>query len=234
MRWVLSLLLISQAIFFSMLPRFSPVTEVRGVWVDRSTLASRDEIRGMMRQLADANFNLVLINVWSRGYPLWPSKVFERETGILIDPNYAGRDVVREAVEEAEAAGIHLMPWPEYGFIGGYSGYFPGPGGRGLIFERHPDWLARTRAGETPAIETLVAGVDVTNSRADELIRMIEITREKRLPGVVVWYYQGLVNANAFGRLKQTVFADRARLPWAMPAGWQRMRPRSTPLLPPR
>lgn len=123
--------------------------EVRGVWIDRSSLVSREEIRATMRQLADSNFNLVLVNVWSRGYPLWRSRVFERETGLMTDPGYSGRDVLAEVIEEASGLGLEVMPWVEYGFIGGYSGYYPGAGGRGPIFDAHPDWLARTRGGET-------------------------------------------------------------------------------------
>ena len=124
------------------------MTEVRAVWIDRSSLVSRLEIRSTVEQLAAANFNLVLVNVWSRGYPLWPSRVFEKETGLLTDPGFVGRDPLAEVIEEAGRVGLLVMPWFEYGFIGGYSGYFPGVGGRGPIFDRHPEWLAQTRAGQ--------------------------------------------------------------------------------------
>ncbi len=126
-----------------------PTTEVRGVWLDRSSLVSREEVRTTLRQLAGANFNLALVNVWSRGYPLWKSRVFEAETGMLTDPGMGDRDVLAEVVEEARLVGIAVMPWFEYGFIGGYSGYLPGPGGKGPIFERHPEWLAMTRSRAT-------------------------------------------------------------------------------------
>lgn len=365
-----------------------PAGEVRGAWIDRSSLVSRAEIRATMRQLGEANFNLALVNVWSRGYPLWPSKVFEAETGTLIDPGYAGRDILQEAIEEGRQVGVNVMPWFEYGFIGGYSGYFPGVGGKGLIFERHPDWLAKTKTGEIqftapggyfywmaqtrpdvqafvlglmeevarnyqivgvqfdraryptlecgyddftielykrenngvappqdgtnsawvkwraqkinsfivelhrrikavnrtllvsnapivfpysyvnfaqeypewmragamdfanvqiyrrdaatyeaelvrqlaviPSSATYVPGIDVTNSNAEELIRMIEITRERKLPGVVVWYHRGMLQAGAFEKLKQTVFANKARLPWGMDVGLPKEK-RSTP-----
>ncbi|MFN0121396.1 MAG: glycoside hydrolase family 10 protein [Blastocatellia bacterium] len=356
-----------------------PDAEIRGVWIDRSSLVSRDEMRATLQNLAAANFNLAFVNVWSRGYPLWRSRVFEHETGLPTDPGFNGRDVLAEFIEEARDAGIAVMPWAEYGFIGGYSGYLPGPGGRGPIFERHPGWLARTSAGVTqftapggffywmshthPEVQEfllalmeelarnypiagiqfdrvrypqldcgyddytvqlyrqenngaappadgnnaawmrwradkanqfvkslwlrlkgvnrnlavnnapivhpfgyvnfaqeypawlrdgaldfatpqiyrrtaaeyeaeldrqlghfrqgqldtrlLVPGIDITNSNsAAELIRMIEITRQRQLPGVVVWYYRGLLNAGAFDRLRATVFATRAPLPW--------------------
>ncbi len=122
--------------------------EIRGVWVDRVSLASREEIRATMRTIAEANFNTVHLNVWSRGYPLWRSEVFRRETGIDVDPGFGGRDVLWEAIEEARAAGLAVVPWFEYGFVGGWSGYRPGQNGRGPIFDAHPEWLARTRSGE--------------------------------------------------------------------------------------
>ncbi len=350
--------------------------EVRGVWIARDSLTSRAEIRATMQQMAEANLNLALVDVWTRGYPLWNSRVFERETGLQFDPGFVGRDVLAETIEEARAFGITVMPWFEYGFVGGYTGYFPGPGGRGPIFERHPDWLAKTKDGETrftapggyfywmaqtrpdvqefviqlmeevlrnyevagvqydrarypqldcgyddftielfkrenngaappdagnnaqwmrwradkindfvvrmhqrlkavgrqflvsnapvvypfsyvnfaqdypawmragaldftnvqiyrataadyeaelnrqlnviPARDRFVPGIDVTNGGADELVRMIELTRAKGLPGVVIWYFKGLQQANALTRLKQTVYAQPARLPWVL------------------
>ena len=126
----------------------APTPELRAVWVDRSSLESRQSIRDMMQSLAAANCNAAFVNVWSRGYPLWPSDVFERETGLRIDPNFAGRDPLAELLEEGREAGIAVFPWAEYGFVGGYSHYLPGPGGRGPIFDAHPDWLARTRSGD--------------------------------------------------------------------------------------
>jgi uncharacterized lipoprotein YddW (UPF0748 family) len=122
--------------------------EIRGVWVDRVSLASRAEIRATMQAVARAHFNTVHLNVWSRGYPLWRSEVFRQETGIDVDPGFGGRDVLWEAVEEAREAGLAVIPWFEYGFVGGWSGYRPGRDGRGPIFDTHPEWLARTRSGE--------------------------------------------------------------------------------------
>ena len=122
--------------------------EFRGVWAARDSLRSRELVRQMMEQLAAAHFNAVFVNVWSRGYPLWPSEVFARETGRSVDPLFAGRDVIAEALEEARPFGIAVFPWLEYGFVGGWAGYYPGEGGRGPIFDHRPEWLARTRSGE--------------------------------------------------------------------------------------
>ena len=349
--------------------------EIRGAWVDRSSLVTREEIRATLGNLAAANFNTVHVNVWSRGYPLWRSEVFERETGLTTDPAFSNRDVLWEVIEEAKPLGLSVVPWFEYGFVGGFSGYFPGRSGRGPIFDKHPEWLARNRRGDAafpiggggfyfwlihtlpeaqdflitlvrevaagydvpavefdrsrypeldcgyddytrslyaeshagapppdnpndaewlrwrteqmnlflqrlhrgvkaadwrvlvtnapvplptsvsnfaqdygawvrqgsldfvspqlyrrdaasferdlnnqiralPSTERLVPGLDITNSNPAELVRMIEIAREKGLPGVVIWYYRALLTSGALRHLRETVFAEPSPVPW--------------------
>ncbi len=135
------------ALLLAVAPCGSVAAELRGAWLARDSFASRASIGRAMDALAAANFNAAFVDVWSRGYPAWPSAVFERETGISGDPGFTGRDIVQEAVEEGRRSGIHVVAWFEYGFIGGWSGYFPGRGGRGPIFDAHPEWLARTASG---------------------------------------------------------------------------------------
>ncbi len=154
--------------------------EIRGVWVDRVSLASRQEIRATMQAIAGANFNTVHLNVWSRGYPLWRSEVFRQHTGIDVDPGFNGRDVLWEAIEEARDAGLTVIPWFEYGFVGGWSGYRPGQDGRGPIFDAHPEWLARTRAGE---VRFPIAGGGgdhfwMVHTRPDVQDFLVELVRE--------------------------------------------------------
>ncbi len=121
--------------------------EIRGVWIARDSLATRESLRLTIERLAEANFNAVFINVWSRGYPLWPSKVFENETGLLIDPAFAGRDIIAECLEFSTPLGLACVPWFEYGFVAGYSAYYPGEGKKGPLFDKHPEWLAKTKSG---------------------------------------------------------------------------------------
>ncbi len=344
--------------------------ELRGVWVDRAPLASRQSIVAMLDNLQAANFNAVYVDVWSRGYPLWRSAVFAKHTGVETDPVYGDRDVLAEVIDAAKARGLAVIPWVEYGFVIGYSG------GKAPLVEAHPDWLARRRDGSTdfswagatksywiahthpegqqflyelmtelaasydiPAIQfdrarypeldcgydaatvslyaaahggkappkridnaewmrwradrlnsfvaglskrlkaanwrglvtnapivynysyanflqeypawmragsldfvspqvyradpgafgreldkqleslggdaaRLAPGIAITNTTVENLVRSIEICREKGLAGVVIWFYGGLANQHAFTKLKQTVFAQPAPLPW--------------------
>ncbi len=111
--------------------------------MDRAPLATRESIAEMMDALKAANFNAVFVNVWSRGYPLWRSALFERHTGVATDPAFGERDVLAEAIEEGKARGLAVIPWVEYGFVIGYSG------GRAPLVEAHPDWLAMRKDGSS-------------------------------------------------------------------------------------
>ncbi|MCX6138533.1 MAG: family 10 glycosylhydrolase [Ignavibacteriales bacterium] len=121
--------------------------EVRGAWVSRNELSTRTQIAYVMDSLANNNFNVVYVNAWSRGYPLFRSEVYRSQTGLLIDPTYAERDVLAEAIIEGHRRGLEVEAWFEYGFVGGYTGWLPGTSGKGKIFDVHPDWVARKADG---------------------------------------------------------------------------------------
>ena len=121
--------------------------EVRSTWLARDSLVSKDTIATAMNLAASNNFNVVYVNAWSRGYPLWRSLVFSNETGLIIDPSYPTRDVMAEAIAEGHRVGLHVVAWMEYGFVGGYTGYFPGTSGKGKIFDVHSDWVAQQQDG---------------------------------------------------------------------------------------
>lgn len=120
--------------------------ELRGTWLARNSLVSKEAIASAMDSLAANNFNVVYVLAWSRGYPLWKSNVFHSHTGLYIDPIYANRDILAEAVAEGHRAGLHVEAWFEYGFVGGWTGNMP-PNVKGPIFEVHPDWVAKKLDG---------------------------------------------------------------------------------------
>jgi uncharacterized lipoprotein YddW (UPF0748 family) len=173
------------------------------VWVDRSTLATRESIERMMESLAAANMNAVYVNVWSRGYPLWQSDVFEAETGIRIDPAYGDRDPLQECAQEYPA-------WVREGSVD-----FITPQLYYSTAEQYERELARQLAQPGAEPSRFVAGIDITNSRnAEVLIRMIEHSRSQKLAGVVIWYYAPLAQLGVLERLRETVYAERTSLPW--------------------
>ncbi|MHB1050421.1 MAG: family 10 glycosylhydrolase [Bacteroidota bacterium] len=125
----------------------SSAQELRGIWLSRNELGTKAQIAAIMDSLAANNFNTVLINCWSRGYPLFPSETFFKHTGMTIDPVYEGRDVLAEAIAEGHRRGLSVEAWFEYGLVGGYNGYYPGTSGKGKIFDVHPEWVAKKLDG---------------------------------------------------------------------------------------
>ncbi len=123
--------------------------EVRGVWVARDGLVSRQKIVSTLDQLAAANINVVCVNVWSRGYTIHPSDVLFAACGVRQDPDYVGRDPLAEFLFEAHRRGIEVEAWFEYGFCFGWSGWFAGPSGVGPVLTANPSWIARDQAGNS-------------------------------------------------------------------------------------
>ncbi len=129
---------------------FSQNPEHRGVWYvprDGNAYKTKPKIAADMDSIAKNNFNAVYVLVWARGYPLFKSEVFYRETGLYTDPQLGDRDLLQEMIAEAHRAGLEVYAWFEYGFIGGWGGYLPGNSGKGKIFDAHPEWLAKRNDG---------------------------------------------------------------------------------------
>lgn len=128
-------------------PWISARAETRATWLARDSLTSKETLAQAMERAAANHFNTVLVNAWSRGYPLWRSPTFARETGLWIDPSFSTRDIMAEAVAEGHRHGLQVFAWFEYGFVGGWTGYLPGSSGKGKIFDLHPDWVAQQQDG---------------------------------------------------------------------------------------
>lgn len=158
--------------------------ELRATWLSRNELTSRSQIAKIMDSLANNNFNTVYVNVWSRGYPLWKSELFQKETGTL-DPNYTNRDVLEEAIIEGHRVGLHVEAWFEYGFVGGYTGYYPGSTGKGPIFTNHPDWVSKTNTGVEKDGSNFYWMIHTKPEVQDFLINMVmEVCRNYDVDGV--------------------------------------------------
>ncbi len=158
--------------------------ELRGTWIARNSFSSKEALAYAMDSLAANNFNVVYVNVWSRGYPLWKSQLFYDETGYYIDPEYQGRDILAEAVAEAHKHGLHIEAWFEYGFVGGWTGNNP-PGGKGAIFVNHPNWVAKKQNGEEKDGSNFYWMVQTRRDVQDFLIGLCtEIVRNYDIDGI--------------------------------------------------
>ncbi|MBO9541934.1 family 10 glycosylhydrolase [bacterium] len=82
--------------------------EARGLFIDMSSLPKTQEgIRELVERLSRANFNMIIPEVFRRGYTLYPSRFTDK------DPEFAklGFDPFRTLVSEAHRAGIEVHPW---------------------------------------------------------------------------------------------------------------------------
>lgn len=173
--------------FFSIMIFISQINaqELRGTWIARDQLITKEALAQAIDSIAAANFNVVYINAWSRGYPLWKSEVFYQHTGMYIDPLFEGRDILTEAIAEAHKNGIHVEAWFEYGFVGGYEQYYPGNSGKGKIFDSHPDWVAKKIDGTEKDNSNFYWMVQTRKDVQDFLISMVmEIVRNYDVDGL--------------------------------------------------
>lgn len=158
--------------------------ELRATWVPRDALTSKETLAQVMDSLAANNFNVVYVNAWSRGYPLWQSNVFYNETGLKIDPVYGTRDIMAEAIAEGHRVGLHVEAWFEYGFVGGWTGNIAA-GKKGPIFDKHPDWVSRKSDGTEKDGSSFYWMVHTRKDVQDFLIALAaELCRNYDLDGI--------------------------------------------------
>ncbi len=117
---------------------------VRGVWLpasDSDALFSRDNIRRMVDECARYGINHLFVVTWTGGFTQYPSALMKRTFGKQIDPRFAGRDPLKEVIDEAHRRNIKVYAWFEFGFAADYSGI------NAHILTQKPDWAARSADG---------------------------------------------------------------------------------------
>lgn len=122
----------------------SNIKAVRGVWltnVDSKVLNSREEIKEAVEMLDSLGFNSIFVVVWNKAMTTYPSKVMKDLTEVEIDTTFAGRDPLKELIEEAHKKNIKVFAWFEYGFASSYGG------NGGIILRNKPEWMAKNKDG---------------------------------------------------------------------------------------
>lgn len=145
MKKLLALMFVAFILFSSLI---GAERELRGAWVAwaGSDIPSNYEIATTMNKLAEANFNMVYVDVWRAGYPYFKSEVFYEHTGYYTDENLGGdkppvRDVLAEMIAEAHRVGISVEAWFEGGFSGGADTTSP-------LFQTKAEWFAKNQEGD--------------------------------------------------------------------------------------
>lgn len=153
----------------------TPVWDVnayRGVWltnVASAALDSRDNIKLAIDNCKKGGINHVFVVVYNAARTLYPSAVMQNLIGIPIMERFAGRDPLKEVIEEGHAAGLKVHAWFEYGFSSSYSQ------NGGPILVAKPQWAARDFNGAL----TVKNGFDWLNAFHPEVQQyMINLFKE--------------------------------------------------------
>lgn len=96
---------------------------VRGAWltnVDSKVLNSKENIIEALDFCVELNINSLFVVTLNKGMTTYPSKVMKSVTGVEIDPEFEGRDPLRELIDEAKKRNIKIIPWFEFGFSSSY------------------------------------------------------------------------------------------------------------------
>lgn len=115
-----------------------------GTWITSvasDALDSRENIARTVQTCADAGITDIFVVVWNNGFTHYPSAVMKNLVGKEIADKYAGRDPLKEIVEEGHSRGLRVHAWFEYGFSSsnGRNG--------GEIIAARPQWAAKDRQG---------------------------------------------------------------------------------------
>ena len=104
--------------------------ESRGLWIQYWKLATKDEIKRFVKQIADANFNFVGVETYlDGGHTIYPTKAGEQFAA------YKGWDPLKALVDECRKYGLEVHAWCQIFSV-------TGSGGGGPLVKKHPEWLS--------------------------------------------------------------------------------------------
>jgi uncharacterized lipoprotein YddW (UPF0748 family) len=128
-------------------PPPSPVWDpnaMRGVWVTTTAstaLDSKENIQAMVAACKAAGMNHIFIVVYNNARTIYPSTVMQNLIGKPQLEKFAGRDPLKECVDEAKLQGLKVHAWFEYGFASSYSA------NGGPIVAAKPNWAGIALGG---------------------------------------------------------------------------------------
>ena len=106
-----------------------PPLALRGIWIQRRAVATREKADETLAWIQASNFNAVFLVVFTGGYAHYESALLEKSPKFEAD-----YDPLAYVVSKAHQAGLQVHAWFTNGFVG--NPYVePGP-----ILSRHPEW----------------------------------------------------------------------------------------------
>lgn len=116
--------------------------EIRAIW-HRPLEQSAEEIDACVKRLADAGFNMVLIETIYEGYSIAKRCTFMPLREDLADKDF---DMVDEYIKAGKKYGVEVHAWIEDFFVG-IESKDKSKGCGSPIIDKHPEWAARKKDG---------------------------------------------------------------------------------------
>ena len=144
------LILLALALSAPVIPQTSKATasavtqrgsEVRALWVVRTTLTSPDKIHKMLESASAAGFNTLIVQVRGRGDAYYNSRWEPR--AIELKDQSADFDPLGFTIAEAHRRGLKVHAWLNTSLLANLDAL---PDNPQHVFNRHPEWLAVPRA----------------------------------------------------------------------------------------
>jgi uncharacterized lipoprotein YddW (UPF0748 family) len=113
---------------------------MKGVWltnVASQVLFSHENIKKAIEICSEIGVTDIFICVWNDASTIYPSDVMNDLIGIEIQPEFFGRDPLKEVIQEAHAKKIKVHAWFEFGFSSSINKADGGP-----ILKARPHWKA--------------------------------------------------------------------------------------------
>jgi uncharacterized lipoprotein YddW (UPF0748 family) len=120
--------------------RADPATEVRALWVVRTTLTSPAAIATMVSSAKAGGFNTLLVQVRGRGDAYFQRGVEPRPPSLDAQPAF---DPLATTIARAHEAGLQVHAWINVNLVAGAGEL---PAARSHVVFRHPEWLMVPRA----------------------------------------------------------------------------------------
>lgn len=118
-------------------PSTTNSSEVRALWVVRTTLTSPAKIEAMVKAAADNGFNTLIVQIRGRGDAYYRSKVEPRAPELSDQP--ADFDPLAITLAEAHKRGLKVHAWLNTSLLANLDALPTDPK---HVYNRHPDWLA--------------------------------------------------------------------------------------------
>ena len=122
----------------------TPASEVRGMWVVRTSITTPQSIARVVSQAKAHNFNTLFVQVRGRGDAFYESTLEPRSEELTGQP--LSFDPLQETIDQAHAAGIQVHAWINTCFVWG-SPHLPISPEH--VVNAHPDWLDRDPEGHS-------------------------------------------------------------------------------------